>query len=80
MIIEFTNSKLEMHLIQNPDPLAHKKYLYPITSEDIYSFLGLMLLVGVFRSHRERLSNYYSEDPNIGRPIFSAASLEPDFK
>ena len=45
-----------------------------------YSFIGLLILSGVFRSSREPISELYSDDPNRGRPIFPATMPRDRFK
>ena len=41
---------------------------------------GHDLLFGVFRAHREKIANLYSEDPNLSRPIIKASTPKDRFK
>ncbi|KAI6646348.1 PiggyBac transposable element-derived protein 4 [Oopsacas minuta] len=70
-ILEMTNKKLQFHLDEHPD--ISRPYFSLFVIDELYAFIGMMILFGVFRSSREPLSELYSDDPNKGRPIFPAA-------
>ena len=55
-------------------------YFREITCIELQAFIGLLILVGVFRVHREPLSNLYCQDPNLSRPIFKATLPRERFK
>ena len=46
----------------------------------MYTFLGMMILFGVFRSSKEKISNLYSDDPNLCRPIIKCSMPRDRFK
>ena len=79
-ILKHTNNKLKAYLDTNSIQDAHSKYLYSISMQDLYTFLGIMILIGVFRTHKERISNLYSEDPNLSKPIIKCAMPRDRFK
>ena len=56
------------------------RYFNDFTFEEIKAFIGLMILVGVFRVNREPLSKLYSKDPNFCRIIFKATLPRERFK
>ena len=65
----------------NTVPSATKnRYMYPITFTEYQAFIGLMMLAGVFRVHREPISKLYCVDPNLSRPIFKATLPRERFK
>ena len=39
-----------------------------------------MILIGIFRAHKEGISNLYSEDPNLSKPIIKCAMPRDRFK
>ncbi|KAI6649958.1 PiggyBac transposable element-derived protein 4 [Oopsacas minuta] len=79
-ILSQTNNKLESYLPLNQVPNPQKKYLYAITLEELYTFLGMMILFGVFRSSKEKISNLYSDDPNDCGPIIKCSMPRDRFK
>ena len=74
-----TNEKLNLHL-SSLSGATKNKYIYPITFLQLQAFIGLIILTGVFRVHREPISNLYSDDPNLCRPIFRATLPREKFK
>ena len=67
-----TNKKIDQHLENNPGITIGNKYLYSFSLTEMYGFLGLIILTGVFRANKEPINELYSEDPNKSRPIFKA--------
>ena len=61
-------------------PATKNKYMYPITFTEFQAIIGLMMLVGVFRVHREPISKLYRVDPNLSRLIFKATLHRERFK
>ena len=72
IILDKTNSKLTTFINNNPG-FIHEPYFNPISLQELHTFLGLMILFGVFRFNKEAITNLYSEDPNISRPIIKAS-------
>ena len=68
-----TNKKLSKYLDSHPDLLVKSSYFAPISIVELKAFVGLMILNGVFRASREPLNDLFSDDLNLGRPIFRAA-------
>ena len=71
---------MQAYLDSNPTKNARQKYLYQIALQELYCFLGMMLLFGVFRAHREKIANLYSDDPNLSPPILKASMPRDLFK
>ena len=74
-ILEMTNKKLEQYLKDHPQVSLKARYLNNFILTELYAFLGLLILTGVFRANREPISELYSEDPNKGKPIFNKATM-----
>ena len=72
-IVEMTNKKLAEYLDTRPGAGTTNKNLVPFSQLEMYAFIGLLILVGVFRASREPLNEIYCEDPNKARPIFKAS-------
>ena len=72
IILDKTNSKLRSFLESHPD-FTHRRYFSLISLQEIHTLLGVMILFGVFRVNRETISNLYSTDPNLSRPIIKAS-------
>ena len=68
-----TNKKLEQDLQKRPGKSIGNRYLVPFSLMELYGFLGLLILNGVFRCNKEPITELYSEDPNKSKPVFKAA-------
>ena len=70
---------MQLYLSTHKDAV-NNCYFREITFIELQAFIGLLILVGVFRVHRETLSNLYCQDPNLSRPIFKATLPRERFK
>ncbi|KRZ47793.1 PiggyBac transposable element-derived protein 4 [Trichinella nativa] len=79
VIVQNTNKKAEKVRREwnekNPDA---PKMWKPTDEEEIYAFIGLLLISGVFQSSDESVSDLWSL--NNGRPIFRSVMTENRFK
>ena len=79
-ILVKTNEKLETFLTTNLNESLKTQYMSPFVLNEVYAFLGLMILIGVYRGSREPIADLFSLDENIGRPIFRATIPRERFK
>ena len=70
--MKMTNAKMDEYFVSHPEHSLTDRYLHYVSLDEMRAFIGLMILVGVFRASRDPLESLFSEDLNFGKPIFRA--------
>ena len=57
-----TNAKMDEYFVSHPEHSLTDRYLHYVSLDEMRAFIGLMILVGVFRASRDSLESLFSSN------------------